>query len=115
LGIVSRQLLRGKRLAGAILAHCLSLLSIALSVGVWIWISSVVHNLYSLGEWDYRFPLCFQLARFQGAMAFVSILIAVLAILREPRRVWAIVALIFGFLLALGSAMLRGGFTPLLF
>jgi hypothetical protein len=105
LGIVSRQLLRGKRLVGAILAHCLSLLSIALSVGVWIWISSVVHNLYSLGVWKYRSPLCFQLAQFQGTMAIVSILIGVLAILREPKPVWGIVALVFGFLLMLGSAM----------
>jgi hypothetical protein len=104
-GIVARQLLSGKRLLGAILAHALSLLSIALSVSVWIWISSVVRNLSSLGVWKYRSALCFQLAQFQGTMASVSILIAVLAILREPKRVWASVALIFGFLLLLGSAI----------
>jgi hypothetical protein len=104
-GIVARPLLTGKRLLGALLTYTLSFVSIALSVSVWIWISSVVHNLYSLGVWKYRSPLCFQLAQFQGTMALVSILIAVLAILREPKPVWASVALIFGLLLLLGSAM----------
>ena len=105
MSLASRQLRLGKQLVGAKLAHWLSLVSIALSISVWIWIWSVVGNLYSLGVWKYRSPLCFQLAQFQATMALVSILIAVLAMLREPRRVWGIVALIFGFLLALGSAM----------
>ena len=105
MGIVARHLLSGKRLLGASLTHTLSFVSIALSVSVWIWVSSVVHNLYSLGVWKYRSPLCFQLAQFQGTMALVSILIAVLAILREPKPVCASVALIFGLLLLLGSAM----------
>jgi hypothetical protein len=103
--IVAKLLRWGNRLLGALQTHTLSLVSIALSVSVWIWISSVVHNLYSLGVWKYRSPLCFQLAQFQGTMAIVSILIGVLAILREPKPVWGIVALVFGFLLMLGSAM----------
>ena len=105
MGIVPRRLLSGRQLLGALLTYTLSFISIALSVSVWIWISSVVRNLYSLGVWRYRSPLCFQLAQFQATMALVSILIAVLAILREPRRIWASVALTLAFLLALGSAM----------
>lgn len=105
MGIVARSLLWGKRLLGALLTYTLSFISIALSVSAWIWISSVVRNLYSLGVWKYRSPLDFQLAQFQGTMALVSILIAVLAILREPKPVWGSVALILGFLLMLGCAM----------
>jgi hypothetical protein len=88
-----------------ILKHKLSLLSATLSVTTRIAIGRVVDYFYVRKLYVPRSELHYTLGSLQGAIAFISILIAVLALRREPRPLPGFVALGLGFLLMMGATV----------
>jgi hypothetical protein len=75
------------------MSHKWSLISLALSVGVYTSAWLMVDHVYNHGAWDRHSTLGYRLASLQGGVGLLSVLIAVLAIWREPRPRLAFIAL----------------------
>ena len=89
--------------AGWFVGHKWSLISLALSVGVYISIWLTVNHFYHLGAWNRHSAVAYRLASLQGGAGVLSILIAILAIRREPNPKLGFITLVCG-IVVLGSA-----------
>jgi len=85
--------------------HKWSLMSLALSVGVYISIWLAVNHLYELGSWNRYSTLAHRLASVQGAAGILSISLAILAVRREPNSKLGFIALGCGILLLASAAV----------
>lgn len=85
--------------------HKWTLLSISLTIGTQIASRIIVNHFEAMGLWVYRSELHFVLARTHFSFGLIAILLAVLAVLREPPLWVGGIALGLGVLNILGTAV----------
>lgn len=91
--------------AGWLGGHKWSLISLALSLGVYLSTWLTVNHLSHLGAWNRHSALAYRLASLQGGVGLLSILIAMLAIRREPKPKLGFIALVCGILVSASATV----------